>query len=103
MSSATGGVWEVIEENTRRGGLVNMQRLRQGFYGLTIEGTHIDAIIRQLKRSGAIWFWGAQMIVVKPWNCPNCRRHVEERVSIHMVACLNEQRRLADRRASFGN
>lgn len=101
MSSTTGGVWELIEENTDRGGMVDMQKLRRAFYTLTIEGEHINGIIRQLKQSGAIWFWGTQMIVPKPWNCSHCRRRVEERVSTHMVECLKEQRRLAKKRASF--
>ena len=101
MSSSTGGVWELIMEHCGLGGMVDMRKFQRGLYNLTIEGEHIDGIIRQLRQSGAIWFWGSQMIVPKPWNCFHCRRRVEKRVSLHMDACLNEQRRLPERRAGF--
>lgn len=103
MSSATGGVWELIEEHCSKGGMVDMPKFQRGLYNLTIEGEHIDGIISQLKRSGAIWFWGTQMIIPNPWNCFHCRRRIEERVSLHVDTCLNEQRRLAKKRARLGD
>jgi hypothetical protein len=102
MSSATGGVWELIEENSGEGGMVDMQRLWSDCTSLTIDSEYIDSIVAKIRDAGLIWFWGEQMVVAKPFNCWTCGRRVDERVSAHMDECLRVQRKVAGYLATKG-
>ena len=75
--------------------MVDMRRLDNDLGDLPIERVEIQIIVRKLRDAGLIWFYRAQMVVVKPFVCPNCGR-TDERVSKHVNECLRRQRKLAE-------
>jgi hypothetical protein len=102
MKSMEEEVMELIQKHADRGGLVAMQRLRRDCAALPIDGEYIDIIIGKIRDAGLVWMWGKQIIVVRPWRCPNCGP-VTERVSVHMPECLRVQRKLAGYRVRLGD
>jgi hypothetical protein len=79
-------VWELIQKNADRGGMVAMEAFWNDCEALPVSDECIEVIIGNIRNTGFIWFWGDQMIVVKPIMCPNCGP-VHELITIHMLNC----------------
>lgn len=102
MKSVSEGIWELIQEHAGRRGMVNMRRLGNDLGNLSIEWVDVQSIIRNIRDAGLIWFWGKQMVVVRPFYCWTCGRRVDERASEHMGECLRVQRKVAGYRVHCG-
>jgi hypothetical protein len=86
-------VWELIQKNADRGGMVDMESFWNDCEALPINGACIEGIIKNIVYTGLIWLWHEQIIVVRPFLCPDCGP-VHELVTIHMKNCRGVQRKL---------
>lgn len=91
-------LWKLIQARADRGGMVCMKGFWSDCEALPVSDECIEVIIGNIRNTGLIWMWGDQIIVVRPFMCPNCGL-VHELVTIHMKNCMGVQRDLykADR------
>ena len=74
----------MLKKHVSRGGLVKMSRLWQELRNLSINDECCPGILRPLENYGLIWFFNThQIVVTKPWRCPDCGL-VREEPSRHM-------------------
>lgn len=79
-------VWQLIQKNSDRGGMVAMESFWNDCEALPICTESIKTIIRNIVYTGLAWYWGKQLVVIRPFYCPNCGP-VHELVTIHMLNC----------------
>ena len=79
-------VWQLIQANADRGGMVNMAGFWSDCEALPVSSECIDGIIKNIVYMGFVWWWGDQLIVVRPTMCPNCGP-VHELITNHMLNC----------------
>jgi len=90
MRDAGEQVWKLIQARADRGGMVNMEAFRSDCEALPVDDACIAVIIKNIAYMGFVWWWGDQMIVVRPAMCPNCGP-VHELITNHMLHCPREE------------
>jgi hypothetical protein len=82
--TAVAGIRNIIEQYASRGGLVAMRPLWRDLNSLPLDPVVVQDIIKHLESVDYLWHWGQQMVVVRPFLCPNCNRVIQQSVTAHM-------------------
>jgi hypothetical protein len=82
--AAVEAVSAIIERHADRGGLVDTRSAWRDLLDLPLDPVDVQEIVRGLERSGYLWHWGEQMVVIRPIRCPGCNRVVQKTITAHM-------------------
>lgn len=86
-------VWSLIEKHSDHG-LADMQGLDRDCRALPYDGEDIDIAIEELCDGVRAWMWDGQIVIVRPYKCPDCGRNVLL-FDAHIDECLWWQRQRA--------